>query len=33
VCDQLNDAGFDEIQFEKLIPAFYLFKARNVMVK
>lgn len=27
VCDQLNDAGFDEIQFEKLIPAFYLFKA------
>ena len=29
VCDQLNDAGFDEIQFEKLIPAFYLFKARK----
>jgi 4-hydroxy-2,2'-bipyrrole-5-carbaldehyde O-methyltransferase len=29
VCDQLNDAGFDEVQFEKLIPAFYLFKARK----
>lgn len=29
VCDQLNDAGFVEIQFEKLIPAFYLFKARK----
>jgi hypothetical protein len=29
VCDQLNDAGFDEIQFEKLIPAFYLFKAQK----
>jgi cyclopropane fatty-acyl-phospholipid synthase-like methyltransferase len=29
VCDRLNDAGFDEIQFEKLIPAFYLFKAQK----
>lgn len=29
VCDQLNDAGFDEIQSEKLIPAFYLFKAKK----
>ncbi|MBU1169210.1 MAG: class I SAM-dependent methyltransferase [Proteobacteria bacterium] len=29
VCDQLYDAGFNEIQFEKLIPAFYLFKARK----
>jgi 4-hydroxy-2,2'-bipyrrole-5-carbaldehyde O-methyltransferase len=29
VCDQLNNAGFDEVQFEKLIPAFYLFKARK----
>jgi 4-hydroxy-2,2'-bipyrrole-5-carbaldehyde O-methyltransferase len=29
VCDQLNDAGFDEIQSEKLIPAFYLFKAQK----
>jgi len=29
VCDQLKDAGFDEIKFEKLIPAFYLFKARK----
>jgi 4-hydroxy-2,2'-bipyrrole-5-carbaldehyde O-methyltransferase len=28
-CDQLKDAGFDEVQFEKLIPAFYLFKARK----
>jgi len=29
VCDQLNNAGFDEVKFEKLIPAFYLFKARK----
>ena len=29
VCDQLNDAGFDNVKFEKLIPAFYLFKARK----
>ncbi len=29
VCDQLNDAGFDEVQLEKLIPAFYLFKAQK----
>lgn len=29
VCDQLNDAGFDEVRFENLIPAFYLFKARK----
>jgi 2-polyprenyl-3-methyl-5-hydroxy-6-metoxy-1,4-benzoquinol methylase len=29
VYDQLNDAGFVEIQIEKLIPAFYLFKARK----
>jgi SAM-dependent methyltransferase len=27
--DQLKDAGFDEVQFEKLIPAFYLFKAQK----
>lgn len=29
VCDQLKDAGFDEVKFEKLIPSFYLFKARK----
>jgi hypothetical protein len=29
VCDQLNDAGFDDVKFKKLIPAFYLFKARK----
>ena len=29
VRDQINDAGFDEVQYEKLIPAFYLFKARK----
>ena len=33
VCDQLNDAGFDEVQFEKLIPAFYLFKAKKGAAK
>ena len=29
VYDQLIKAGFDEVKFEKLIPAFYLFKARK----
>jgi hypothetical protein len=29
ICDQLKDAGFDEVQFEQLIPAFYLFKAQK----
>ena len=29
VCDQLKDAGFDEIKCEQLIPAFYLFKAQK----
>ncbi len=29
VCEQLKEAGFDEVRFEKLIPAFYLFKARK----
>jgi SAM-dependent methyltransferase len=28
VCDQLKNAGFDDVQFEKLIPSFFLFKAR-----
>ena len=29
VYEQLIDAGFNEVKFEKLIPAFYLFKARK----
>ncbi len=29
VCNQLKAAGFDDVQFEQLIPAFYLFKARK----
>ena len=29
VCDQLKEAEFDEVQFEKLIPGFYLFKAKT----
>ena len=29
VCNQLKNAGFDGVQFERLIPAFYLFKARK----
>jgi 4-hydroxy-2,2'-bipyrrole-5-carbaldehyde O-methyltransferase len=28
-CDQLKDAGFYEVKFEQLIPAFYLFKAHK----
>jgi 4-hydroxy-2,2'-bipyrrole-5-carbaldehyde O-methyltransferase len=28
-CDQLKDAGFGDVQFEQLIPAFYLFKAQK----
>ena len=29
-CNQLKDAGFDEVQFEQLIPAFYFFKAQKL---
>lgn len=29
VCDQLNNAGFDKVYSEKLIPGFYLFTARK----
>lgn len=29
VCDQLKEAGFDKVQFERLIPGFYLFKTRK----
>lgn len=29
VCNQLKEAGFDQIQFEKLIPGFYLFKTKK----
>ena len=29
VCDQLKKAGFSGVEFEKLMPAFYLFKARK----
>jgi hypothetical protein len=29
VCDQLKNVGFDQVKLEKLIPAFYLFKARK----
>lgn len=28
VCDLINDAGFDEVRVEKLIPGFFLFMAR-----
>ena len=28
-CDQLKNAGFEGVQFERLIPAFYLFKAQK----
>ena len=28
-CDQLKAAGFDEVQIEQLIPAFYLFTAKK----
>lgn len=27
VSSQLKEAGFDNIQFEKLVPGFFLFKA------
>jgi hypothetical protein len=29
LCDQIKEAGFDGVQIEKLIPGFYLFKARK----
>ena len=29
LCHQIKDAGFVEVQFEPLIPAFYLFKAQK----
>jgi SAM-dependent methyltransferase len=29
ICDQLKNAGFDGVQCEQLIPAFYLFKAQK----
>ena len=29
VCDQLKEAGFDKVQFERLIPGFYLFETRK----
>ncbi len=28
VCSQLKEAGFERVQFEKLIPGFFLFKAK-----
>jgi cyclopropane fatty-acyl-phospholipid synthase-like methyltransferase len=29
VCDQLKEAGFNRVHFEKLIPGFYLFTAKD----
>lgn len=29
ICDMLEDAGFDEVKVEQLIPAFYLFRAKK----
>jgi len=29
VCDQLKEAGFNKVQFERLMHGFYLFKTRK----